>query len=230
MCLKESAILRVLYELAVPAWPLVLWVAFRTGVDDQLEPTPLHAFLDILSGPDRDIFAWDDDGDLMVKNVLSLFVRSPYMAEINLKTWLQIRNMTQTIARPRCSYDNLRIRLLAMAFRYSSALNALQKILATVDLSSDFRLTSIIRIVDKNYQLRLPPPNFESKEFWANPNLESWLLARSKALCHSIWCASPERRVLERVQCMDLVLTQTLPLLQVGVSVSTSLLLWLNIK
>jgi hypothetical protein len=89
-------ILWVLYELVIPLWPLILWVAFRTMVNGQTDV--LQTFLDNLS-TDQDLFAWDDaDHVILVRiaakrtGLLGLYLQdwNQYMMEIDLETWLQI--------------------------------------------------------------------------------------------------------------------------------------------
>ncbi|KAJ7878791.1 hypothetical protein B0H14DRAFT_1629169 [Mycena olivaceomarginata] len=55
---RNSPVLRLLYELFVPSWPLFHWVVYRTRANNQAEY--LTTFMDILRGPDQDLFTWDD--------------------------------------------------------------------------------------------------------------------------------------------------------------------------
>ncbi|KAF7369138.1 Protein kinase domain-containing protein [Mycena venus] len=215
---KDSSVLHALYELVVPAWLLLHWVAFRT-VNHRTDLLP--AFLDILHGPDRDLFTWDgvDDSELcfvLAENNRRLHLYpedwSTYMVEIPLETWAQIRKMTWTEDRPRRGSDDMRIRLAAVFLRYSSTPMAFRQILAPLNISFDyFPFATMARVVDTNYRERPSLANFESEEFWVTQNLEDWLSARTEVLCHAVWHNSPSRSsVLERVDVMDLLLN-TLP-------------------
>jgi hypothetical protein len=96
-------------------------------------------------------------------------------------------------------------------------LTSAENILAPLDVYFDhFPFTTMAYVVDKNYKERSTVVDFESEEFWASPNLENWLSARNEAFCHAVWHTSSRISVLERVQCMHLVLTalpQVSPLL-----------------
>lgn len=223
---KDSAALRVLYELVVSPWPLTLWVNFRTVVNNRTDV--LQLFLDILRGPDEDLdlFTRDDDDDsdlyqvLVKENQLGLYPCEwgQYMVEIDLKTWLQISNLTWTAHRPcRGLFEDMKIRLAAVTLRYSLTLTSSENILAPLDVYFDhFPFTTMAYVVDKNYKERSTVVDFESEEFWASLNLENWLSARNEVLCHAVWHTSSRISVLERVQCMHLVLTalpQVSPLL-----------------
>ncbi|KAJ7842794.1 hypothetical protein B0H14DRAFT_2779851, partial [Mycena olivaceomarginata] len=110
---RDSAAIRVLFELVVSPWPLMLWVAFRTVVHGRTGI--LWRFLRILRGPNRDLFTWDDiDAAVLYQALvkdseLGLLPRAwhRYMVEIDLRTWLQIRDITWTVCRPRSQSENL---------------------------------------------------------------------------------------------------------------------------
>jgi hypothetical protein len=78
-------------------------VVFRAGANNRAEC--LTTFMDILRGPDQDLFTWDDADNSKFLWVLANedqleFTLYPqdwneFMVEIPLKTWLQISNMTQ---------------------------------------------------------------------------------------------------------------------------------------
>ncbi|KAJ7238061.1 hypothetical protein B0H12DRAFT_101006 [Mycena haematopus] len=195
---KDSAALRVLYELVVSPWPLILWVNFRTVVHDR--PNHVQTFLDILRGPEVDLFARDDGDDsdlyrILVKEDgrLGLYPCewSQFMVEIDLKTWLQISNMTWTVSRPgRGLSDNMKIHLVAV---YSSTSISADNILAPLDIHfNHFPFTSIAGVRD---QERLTLTNIESEDFWASANLENWLSSQSESLCHAVWHTSPRMSV-----------------------------------
>lgn len=128
---KDSTALRVLYELVVPRWPLIHWVAFRMVMDVQADR--FGSFLDLLHGPDRDLFAWDDKDDakicqLLLKDDARLELYSQdweqYMVELDLQVWQQINSMTRIATRNRRGFEqcDMRIRLTAMLLKYSSTL------------------------------------------------------------------------------------------------------------
>jgi hypothetical protein len=88
---KDSPVLHALYELAVPLWPLIHWVTFRAAANDRTDLLP--SFLGILRGPDKDLFAWDNEDDLGL--YLEFLLPQDwigYMVEIDLGTWMQIRD------------------------------------------------------------------------------------------------------------------------------------------
>ncbi|KAJ7876999.1 hypothetical protein B0H13DRAFT_2279376 [Mycena leptocephala] len=72
------------------------------------EIQPHFTFLDIVRGPDEDLFAWDDVDDtifyqaLVKERELGLFPQdwNQYMVQIDIRTWLQIKNTTWTVYRP----------------------------------------------------------------------------------------------------------------------------------
>jgi hypothetical protein len=183
-------------------------------VNDGIDP--LETFLDILCGPDQDLFIWDDADEselyrvLAQDNAVGLYPEdwNQYMVEIDFPTWLQIRDMTRTRARPSYGADDLSIRLAAVSFRFTSALNAPQSILAPLNITFNrFPFTTISQAIDKNYKKQSTLGNFELKEFWTSSNLNNWLLASSQKLCHAIWHTFHNMSVLERVQAMYLALT-----------------------
>ncbi|KAJ7093746.1 kinase-like domain-containing protein [Mycena epipterygia] len=215
---KNSAVFWVLYELVVPLWPLLLWVAFRTMVNDRTDV--LQTFLDSLntSSLDQDLFTWDDQDEsallLAVKNT-ALHGSYPqdwnqYMVEIDLETWSQIRQMTNRPNDIPSARQDLMGRIAALFIRWpSSPIAFFQNVVAPLDISFDHSLFAFMaRTVDENYKERSTPADFESEEFWTTQNLEDWLLARSEVLCRAAWQVSSS--TLERVQIMDLVLN-TLP-------------------
>ncbi|KAF8150325.1 hypothetical protein K438DRAFT_1988635 [Mycena galopus ATCC 62051] len=65
---RDSPIFRVIFEFVVTPWPLILWVAFRTLAKDR--PYPLETFLDILRGPDHNLFTWDLDDQTHLFTIL----------------------------------------------------------------------------------------------------------------------------------------------------------------
>jgi hypothetical protein len=212
---RDSTALRVLFELVVPPWPLIVWVVFRTMVPDRTDP--LETFLDFLRGPNRDLFAWDDvDAAVLYRALvkhseLGLFPRdwNQYMVEIDFGTWRQITTMTRTVDRPRRQPENLWIRLAAVSVEFSATLSIPRNILAPFNLSpKQFPLASITHVVHENYKTQCALGTFESKEFWAASNVRRWLSGRRQDLCHAIWLSS-HLSVLERVQFMYLVFDRT---------------------
>ncbi|KAF7343343.1 Protein kinase domain-containing protein [Mycena venus] len=217
---KDSILLRMLYELIVPRWPLVHWVAFRTVTDGR--PDLPQTFIDLFSGPDQDLLSWDAEDDTELyqafakDNVTSTSYPADwnqYMVEIDLQTWLQISDITRIAQRMRRRSDGLKIRLMAVCLRYSSTGMpiAFQNILAPLGITLDhFLFTSMACVVDQNYKERSTLADFESAEFWASPSLAKWLLATSEKLCRSTWDSCQRLSVSERVQAMHVVLN-TLP-------------------
>jgi hypothetical protein len=191
----------------------MLWVAFRTVV--QGRTGILRRFLKILRGPNRDLFTWDDiDAAVLYQALvkdseLGLLPRAwhRYMVEIDLRTWLQIRDMTWTVCRPRSQSENLLIRLAAASLLLSSTLNVPEIILAPFDLSLDnFRFGSITHAIHKDYTTKSSVTDFNSTEFWAAPNLRNWLSIRIQDQCLNIWNTHFPMSVLQRLQSMHLFL------------------------
>jgi hypothetical protein len=212
--------LRVLFELIVSPWPLILWVAFRTVAKDQ--QAPLQTFLSILRGPDHDLFVWDSIDhsdllrDLLDDSRLALYPRdwNEYMVELDFITWEEIRDTTQTDKRLRFKPDDLRIRLGAASLLFSTALRVPQIILAPLHITLDrFPFTIMAHVVKTDYKEHPASGNFESKEFWAHSNLENWLWARVQDLCHAIWHTPSDMTTLETVQTMHFVLTAAVEVL-----------------
>lgn len=211
---NDSVALRVLYELVVSPWPLLLWVNFRTVVKDRTDHQ--QGFLDALRGPDDDLFARDehDDFDLyriLVKADGRLGLYPPdwsqFMLEIDLKTWLQISNMTWIVSRPRHgSYDNIKVRLVD---GYSPTLIPADNILAPLDIHfvvNNFPFTSMARVADNSYYRESTTLESRSGDFWTSMNLETWLSAQSQNICYAIWHNSALVSVVDRIKCMHLVL------------------------
>ncbi|KAF8124857.1 hypothetical protein K438DRAFT_1034979 [Mycena galopus ATCC 62051] len=213
---RDSAIFRVIFELVVTPWPLILWVAFRTVVKDQ--PDPLETFLDILRGPDHNLFTWDFAdrsyliGILPNDNPLGVYPQdwNRYMVEIDLKTWMEISNTTETAKRLPFEpvEDDLQIRIGAASLLFSNALRVPQNIHAPLNVAvHQFPFTVIAEIVNPGYQKHSASNNFECEEFWTGPNLEEWLSARGQDLCHSIWQTCSHMTTLEKLKAMHFVLT-----------------------
>ncbi|KAJ7915878.1 hypothetical protein B0H13DRAFT_1871625 [Mycena leptocephala] len=202
---RNSAAHHALFELIVPPWPFILWVVFRTVGNNGTEP--LQTFLDILRGPDQDLFTWDNaDNDFLLYRILVNYSQlGLYPQDWNR---YMIRNMTRTVDRPRREPDDLLIRLAAVSLRFSSALIIPQSILAPLGMTFDsYPFSAIALVVDKNYKKQSTPNDLGFKELWADPDLGKWLLARSQDLCHAIWHTSSPMTTLERVQSIHLGLT-----------------------
>jgi hypothetical protein len=208
---RDSAVLRVPFELVVPPWPLILWVVFRMAAKERIDL--LQAFLDILHGPDHDLFTWDRDDNLDLcqalerENRFGLYPQdwNRYMVEIDFTTWRQIGNMTWTVRRPRLQPDDLRIRLAAVSLVFSSTMGVPCSIPRSIQvplcISLDlFPFDTIARVANKNYKQ-------QSTELSAIQNLNNWLSVCSENLCHSIWHTSHHMTTLWRVQSMYLVMT-----------------------
>lgn len=204
----------MLFELVISPWPLVLWVVFRTVGPDRAYP--LETLLNILRGPDKDIFAWDGGDDAELHQILvrnnqrGLYPQdwNRYMIEIDLGTWLYIRNKTSKVYQPRSASGGLSIRLAASSLLFCSELNDLQCIMAPLDIGLDqFPFDVIAHVANKDYEEHQTPVDVKSEEFWAGTHLRGWLLASSRNLCHTVWNASTHMSVLERVQCIHLILS-----------------------
>jgi hypothetical protein len=214
---RDSGALRVLFELIVPPWPLILWVVFRSVVNNRTEP--LQTFLDLLCGTDQDIFTWDNaDVFLLYRNLLKdgqlgIYPRdwNRYMVDIDFRTWLQIRKMTRTVPdRPRRGPDDLKIRLAAASLIFSPEICAstLHNILAPLHLSLDCHpFVTISQVANPNYKEQTTLGNLDSEEFWVGTNLRNQLSVRSQNLSHTLWCTPLRMSILERVQYMHLALT-----------------------
>jgi hypothetical protein len=202
------AVHRVLFRLVVPVWPLLLWVLFRTMVENPTDP--LRRFLSLLYS-NRDLFVWDADDHMELQIFWNDSHLGPYwdryMADVDFKTWTGIRQVTQTSARLRFGPDDLRIRLGVACILFSNALKGPQSILVPLNITFDrFPFTSLARVVSTAYERRPSPKNFNSKEFWTKPNLPNWIIARAQDLCHDIWHA-PHISPLMKFQYMYLLLT-----------------------
>ncbi|KAJ7318976.1 hypothetical protein DFH08DRAFT_819419 [Mycena albidolilacea] len=211
---RNSPVFHVLYELVVPAWPLFLWVVYRTGANDQVEY--LTTFMDILHGPDQDLFTWDDTDDskflwvLVNIHQLTSYPQdwNKFMVEIPLKTWLQINNMTRIDNRLVWGFtdDDMPFRVAAMLLKYLPTPMTREKILTTLGIKlEDYRIAfdTMARTVDRDHQNWSALANFDLEEFWTSASLEDWLSACDEALCHGVWHTPIP--LLERVHLMSQV-------------------------
>ncbi|KAJ6466794.1 hypothetical protein C8R45DRAFT_478176 [Mycena sanguinolenta] len=221
---KHSLVLHILYELVVPPWALVHWVTFRITAKAFHPPAPLPVtpFLEMIPGLDKDLFAHDVDDNLELCRNLRQNTQSTlyppswigYMVEIPLKTWQEIS--IWTIDRPRrASAPSMRARLAAVFLKYSCTEHVLQSILASFGTNLEYSLFDrnfVACVVAPNHSLKEQPtpPNLNSVEFWASPNLENWLSASRENLCRTMWNSSSRSKAVERVEDMLLVLV-TLP-------------------
>ncbi|KAF8216023.1 hypothetical protein K438DRAFT_621510 [Mycena galopus ATCC 62051] len=199
---------RVLFKLVVPVWPLILWMLFRTMVENRIDP--LRTFMSFLRG-NRDLFVWNADDHMQLLAFWNDRRLGPYwdryIAEIDSKTWTEIRQVTQTRERPPFEPADLEIRLGAACLVFSNALRGPPSILVPLNITFDrFPFTSLARIVNPAYERHPSPKNFDSKEFWAKSTLAQWVLARAQDLCHDIWNI-PHISPLQKVQRMHLLLT-----------------------
>ncbi|KAJ7041007.1 kinase-like domain-containing protein [Mycena alexandri] len=216
---KESPILLALYELVVPPWPLVYWVAFRTLVPDGT----VHAFLDILHTADQDLLEWDDDdsSDIFVAlqepgepSYPQRWTR--YMVEIDLQTWLRIRRATWTEDRVRHGFGvevDIAHRLIAVTLSYFTETDlenlhgSLEDILSPLRLGGidlAWELSNIVPAIVDDGERSATIVDFESKEFWANPNLVNWQSICQKNLVQTIW-NTPTINILSRVRYIGFV-------------------------
>jgi hypothetical protein len=186
-------------------------VVYRTGVNNQAEY--LTTFMDILRGPDQDLFTWDDADDskflwaLANKDQLTLYPQdwSEFMVEIPLKTWLQIHNMTRINNRLGwdSSDDDTPFRVAAVLLKYLPTPMTREKILMMLGIElEDYGIpfNTMARAVDRDYQNWSALANFDLEEFWTSASLKDWLLACNEALCHGVW--HTPMPLLERVQLM----------------------------
>ncbi|KAJ7040994.1 hypothetical protein C8F04DRAFT_1031883 [Mycena alexandri] len=215
---RDSPNLHVLYELVVPPWPLVCWVAFRTLVPDGT----VQAFLDILRTADRDLLEWDNDDNSYIFTALQEAGEpwpypqqwTRYMVEIDLQTWLQIRTMTWTADRVRSPYEggaDMGIRLIALTLKHTSTSNgftniclSLEDILIPLDIDLESEFDQLLPAVTDSEKQSIRA-DFASKEFWARQNLENWLSACEKNLVQAVW-NTPNMSVLSRLRYMAFVL------------------------
>lgn len=216
---KDSIPLRVLRELVVSAWPLVLWVAFRNAPKFRFEG--VERFLRMLQSNDADLFSWDNEDDSSLCNRLAHVHRpwlypdtwTRYMLEIDLKIWLRIGDMTRTIDRPRCGPDDTRIRLFALFLRYSFTWSPYDNdITGPLALSfEDSLFTSIDHIVNGIYeaQFESTATNY-SLDLSLDSKPDDWVLECKKELCCSVW-QTAHTSVLERVARIHLVLSTLAP-------------------
>ncbi|KAJ7883529.1 hypothetical protein B0H14DRAFT_2702100 [Mycena olivaceomarginata] len=211
---RNSPVFHVLYELVVPAWPLFLWVVYRTGTNDQAEY--LTTFMDILRGPDQDLFTGDEvDGSnfleflgvLANKHGLTLYPQDwiKFMVEIPLKTWLQIDNMIRIDSRVFGwdTDDDTLFRVTAVLLKYLSTPMTRERILTTLGIKlEDYGIPfdTMARAVDRDHQNWSALTNFDLEEFWTSASLKDWLSACDEALCYGVW--HTPMPLLERVQLM----------------------------
>lgn len=210
---RDSAALRVLLELIVPSWPLILWVVFRTADTGRTQ----QAFLDILRGLNHNLFSWDSTNQsyhlsrvLLNDTQIGLYPKNwvRYMVEIDSKTWAEIREVTSTDGQLRLDPDDLPIRLTAASLLFSTTMSPPQNILAPLQVTLDhFPFTVMADIVNEK-RLEFPfSRDVDSKEFWAPSNLERWLLWKGASLCRSVWKSTSQMTTLERIQFMHLLLS-----------------------
>jgi hypothetical protein len=208
---RNSPVLCLLYELIVPSWPLFHWVVYRTGANDQAEY--LTTFMDILCGPDPDLFTWDDaDSSKLIrvlanKPQLTLYPQDwiKFAVEIPLKTWLEINSMTRINNRLGwdSTDDDTPFRVAAVLLKYLPVPMAREKVLTTLGIGLEYyRITFDImaRAVDRDHQNWSALANFDLEEFWTSASLKDWLLACDEALCHGVW--HTPMPLLEQVQLM----------------------------
>ncbi|KAJ7883477.1 hypothetical protein B0H14DRAFT_1428654 [Mycena olivaceomarginata] len=209
---RNSPVFHVLYEFIIPAWALLLWVVYRTGANDRAEH--LTTFMDILRGPDQDVFTWNDADNskflrvLTNKHQLTLYPQDwiKFMEEIPLKTWLQISNMTRIDNRlgwVSLDDDDTPFRVAAVLLKYPSTPMTRERILTTLGIQlEDYRIAfdTMARAVDRSHQNWSALANLNSEEFWTSASLEDWLSACDEALCHGVW--HTPMPLLERVQLM----------------------------
>ncbi|KAJ7810948.1 hypothetical protein B0H14DRAFT_3150995 [Mycena olivaceomarginata] len=206
---RNSPVLHLLYELFVPTWPLILWVVYRTGANDRAEY--LTTFMDILRGPDQDLFTWDDADEsklirvLANKLQLTLYPQDwiEFMVEIPLETWLQIGNMTR-IDGWNSTDDDTPFRVAAVLLKYLPTPMTHEKILTTLGIKfEDYGIPfdTMARAVDRDHQnWSALAANFNSEEFCTSASLRDWLSACDEALCHGVW--HTPMPLLERVHLM----------------------------
>ncbi|KAJ7041068.1 hypothetical protein C8F04DRAFT_188278 [Mycena alexandri] len=193
---KTSPILQALYRLVVPGWPLTLWMAFRASND-----IDVPKFLDILQDPvHRDVILNDEDffyGEIW----------ADYAVEIDLSTWLQIRNTAWKGGQRAFDYN---VRVAAACLIFSPAPDSLvfsETVLRRLGIS-EFPFDTIALIVSRDYKPKSNSAQFASKEFWTSQNLENWIATRRLDFCHAVWQTS-NLSVLERLTVINDTLTWT---------------------
>ncbi|KAJ7176786.1 hypothetical protein C8R46DRAFT_1077319 [Mycena filopes] len=207
----RSPILHLLHELVVPSWLLICWIAFRTVVNHANVP----AFLANLSGPDGDLFTWDNDNDSKLFNTLLKGDTYPqiwtqHLVEIDLLTWSEIRDYTWDAHRPSLGPEDLAIRLTACGLKFSSstATNGLTAIMAPLEA---VKIAYHEESFDSLIALDPVPPtpgDFKSGEFWAADRLEAWIRVRNEDLIRTIWFRS-NLTILARAQYVARVLRRS---------------------
>ncbi|KAJ7883497.1 kinase-like domain-containing protein [Mycena olivaceomarginata] len=195
---RNSPVFYMLYELVVPPWPLLLWVAYRTAANNRSER--LTTFVEMIRGPgpdDQDLITWGEKDDSCLSRILS-------RAEDRggLYPWDWSEYMNRPCIRSDYNYD-LKTRATAVLLQYSSIPIAGKNILATLGIN-DTAFDTMARAIDGDYQNRLTVANFDSEEFWAGESLKNWLSTCDETLCHGLWHTPIP--LLERVRLMDHVL------------------------
>ncbi|KAJ7040669.1 hypothetical protein C8F04DRAFT_224402 [Mycena alexandri] len=185
---KTSPILQALYRLVVPGWPLTLWMAFRASND-----IDVPKFLDILQDPVHRDVVQNDKNDIFV----SWETWTDYAVEIDLSTWLQIRNTAWK--RGQRAFDYI-VRVTAACLIFSPAPDSLvfsETVLHYLGIS-EFPFNTIALIVSRDYKPKSNSAQFASKEFWTRRNLENWIATCRLDFCHAVWQTS-KVNVLERL-------------------------------
>ncbi|KAJ7807499.1 hypothetical protein B0H13DRAFT_1928984 [Mycena leptocephala] len=135
---RDSTALRVLFELVVPPWPLIVWVVFRT----------------------MDLFAWDDVDAAVLYRALVSTANLDCFLGTGISTWWKLiwylaanHDHDPDVDRPRRQPENLWIRLAAVSVEFSATLSIPRNILAPFNLSpKQFPLASITHVVHENYK------------------------------------------------------------------------------
>ncbi|KAJ7779272.1 hypothetical protein B0H16DRAFT_810065 [Mycena metata] len=186
---KTSPIFRALYRLVAPTWPLTLWMAFRASNNIHIPK-----FLDILQDPvHRDVILNDSDEH---DPFLHWETWADYAVEIDLTTWLQIRNTV--CKRARCAFHrDVRVAAACLIFSPSPESAFSQLVLEKLGISV-YPFDIVTLVVSKHYEPRSNYAQFASKEFWTSQNLENWIETRRLDFCHAVWQTS-HLGVLERL-------------------------------
>ncbi|KAJ7768222.1 hypothetical protein B0H16DRAFT_310448 [Mycena metata] len=190
---KTSSILQAFYRLVVPTWPVALWMAFRASND-----IDVPIFLDILQDPVHQdlVFNHEDDDFAHWENW------ADYAVEIDLRTWLQIRNTVCKRARRAFPYD-VRVTAACLIFSPSPESVFSQPVLEKLGIS-DYPFD----IISKDYKPNSDHAQFASKEFWTS--LENWIRTRQLDFCHAVWQTS-NLGVLERLSVISNTLASWAP-------------------
>ncbi|KAJ7767657.1 kinase-like domain-containing protein [Mycena metata] len=210
----DSPIVHALYKIVVTPWPLILWMAFRAsnGVD---VPTFLNTLRDQSCEDIIQLQNWDDEDsslDVLLVGAESQTRIYPqewmqYALEIDLRSWMEIRNTTRT-THHRGFHPDIQICIAAACVIFSSppGTRAFSQTVLNHLRIPNFPFNTITLVIDKDYKPSSNPPLFASKEFWTRPRLESWIATRRLDFCNVVWQTNNLSN-LERLEFISQALT-----------------------